>query len=1275
MHKRLVPLLTIIVLLLSFTPVFASQEASDRVPGLTFTEDFTDTALKDANNTTANWSVDEEALTLNWEKAQYGVFDAGLTGSDISSDVHETRAIALGDVDGDGDLDLVAGNWSQINRLYLNNGTVDPFSGVTGTNISSDMHYTTSLALGDMDGDGDLDLVAGNGSGHVNRLYLNNGTTDPFNGVMGTNISNDAHNTFSVALGDVDGDGDLDMLAGNWVNQINRLYLNNGTADPFNGVTGKDISSDANWTHAIALGDMDGDGDLDMLAGDYDQTNRLYLNNGTADPFNGVLGTDISSDTQATYSIVIGDVDGDGDLDMVAGNFDQTNRLYLNNGTANPFSGAVGSDVSADAHYVHFITLGDVDSDGDLDLIAGNILNQVNRMYLNNGSSDPFSGVSGTDISSDAHYTMYVALGDVDGDGDLDMVAGNDSQTNRLYKNDGTSNPFNGVTGTDISSDVHVTFSIALGDVDGDGDLDMVEGNANETNRLYLNNGTSDPFNGVTGMDISSDAHYTNSITLGDVDGDGDLDMLAGNYNSQTNRLYKNNGTADPFNGVIGTDISSDTNDTFSIALGDVDGDGDLDMLAGNQYQTNRLYLNNGTTDPFSGVTGTDISSDAHNTYSVALGDVDRDGDLDMLAGNYNNQTNRLYLNNGTADPFNGVTPTNVSSDAHNTLFITLGDVDGDGDLDMLAGNHGQTNRLYMNNGTADPFSGVTGTNISSDTYATFAIALGDVDGDGDLDMLAGNYNNQTNRMYKNNGTADPFGGVTGTAISSDAHWTTSIALGDVDGDGDLDLLAGNVVQTNRLYLNQRTASPFRRVISSDVSTDANATRSIALGDVDGDGDLDMLAGNTNNQTNRLYKNNGTADPFSGVMGTDISSDAHNTWPIVLGDVDGDGDLDMLAGNFNQTNRLYLNNGSTDPFDGVMGTNISSDAHSTTSIALGDVDGDGDLDMLVGNTNYQTNRLYKNNGSTDPFSGVIGTDISSDAHNTWSIVLGDVDGDGDLDVLAGNEWQTNRLYLNNGTTDPFFEVTGTNISNVANNTASIVLGDVDGDGDLDMLEGNYGTNYLYKNNGTADPFNGVTGTAISSDAQSTNYIVLGDVNGDGDLDLLTGNYPDQTSRLYLNNGTADPFNEVVGTNISSDGHKTWSIALGDVDGDGDLDLLAGNENQINRLYLQAENHHTGQGLATSLRVDTETSNIPWATLTATAELPINTNVTYYLSNNGGVKWFIVQPGVSFVFPTSGMDLRWKAELQSLSPILTPKINQIQIMMEDVYFNFLPMITR
>ena len=238
--------------------------------------------------------------------------------------------------------------------------------------------------------------------------------------------------------------------------------------------------------------------------------------------------------------------------------------------------------------------------------------------------------------------------------------------------------------------------------------------------------------------------------------------------------------------------------------------------------------------------------------------------------------------------------------------------------------------------------------------------------------------------------------------------------------------------------------------------------------------------------------------------------------------------------------------------------------------------------------------------------------------------------------------------------------TSTNIGSEADSTQTIALADVDSDGDLDLVAVNIAhTSKLYLNDGSGSF---APATNIGIETGSTYSIALVDVDGDGDLDLVAGNFGTNQYKLYLNDGSGSF--ATTGTNIGIETDATHAIALADVDGDGDLDLVAGNYGQTIKLYKHISYNVTANNVY-SIKVNDATTAIGAVTLTATATtntaITRHTSIDYYLTNNGGVKWHRVLSGVPFAFPQAGTDdIRWRAQLNSLSSTRSPALSKITL---------------
>ncbi len=336
--------------------------------------------------------------------------------------------------------------------------------------------------------------------------------------------------------------------------------------------------------------------------------------------------------------------------------------------------------------------------------------------------------------------------------------------------------------------------SIALGDINSDGDLDLITSGQDNGSLFRLNRYMN---KGDGSFSISTNIGpgvYYSSIALGDIDSDSDLDLIVTGWDGATRRLdrYMNNGDGS-FTGPISFGIGVNGS---SISLGDIDADGDLDLIVtGGSGAGSRLdrYMNNGD-GSFTGPISFGIGV---NSSSISLGDIDMDGDLDLIVAG----SGRLdrYINNSDG---NFIGPTNFGSGVGDYCSITLGDIDSDGDLDLIVAGSSRLDR-YINNGDGSFIGPISfGTGVSA-----CSIALGDIDSNGHLDLIVTGFDGITSRLdkYMNNGDGN-FTGPTNFGIDVN---NSSIALGDIDLDNDLDLIV-----TGRQWLGNRRLDRYRNIIS-----------------------------------------------------------------------------------------------------------------------------------------------------------------------------------------------------------------------------------------------------------------------------------------------------------------------------------------------------------------------------------------------------------------------------------------------------------------------------
>ena len=701
----------------------------------------------------------------------------------------------------------------------------------------------TTGAFADVDGDGDLDLFKktlwiNDGTGHFTSGHVDGGPNlDTLPGTPGNGGgAGDPEWGGCTKFADVDNDGDVDLLL------ATEVWLNDGTGTFTRGSWTWDSSAwscvDGNGDSincvdeiaTMAVGDVNSDGIVDLFlafgwrrsAGDEDWKGvEVQLGDGTGS-FNRAWH---SSQQLGAFGSALVDFTGDGVLDLFTMGKKQILWIGLGNGsfTAIPEDGGPsgkttepGGDMAAGAsNFLWF----DADGDGDMDLYLPAWY--ADSMWINDGTGQ-FSGAAADDMPSSflgEIQTSYATAGDLDGDGDTDIILDMWGAPNVWKAFGRNEDAWSTSPGGGFTAPLFGSKAVALGDIDGDGDLDIFIGNGRVTmgynamgvqkddkvlDELWVNDGNG-LFTLSSAFTKSDDHLDTAGASWGDANGDGHLDLFL----RPSMELWMNNGDL-TFTLATGPGAPGSNSGSW----GDADGDGDLDLCC-------PLMLNDGN--------GAFTASQAGPTNGASWGDADGDGDLDLCCP--------LMLNDGDGGFAAAVSLQEADIPNVDSFIAQWVDVDNDGDLDIPG---------WVNDGTG------------TFTAATVLAATG-------TDCTADDACDHSDRILRAYFSWDTgrFGDPNAISDQIDPREYDWYALGDINHDGFVDIYLFDCRQSNHVYLNNG-AGLFILDAENTLIGSSSDTMGAAFGDLNGDGSLDMVIadmGSAAPASNKMW--------LSGVCGND----------------------------------------------------------------------------------------------------------------------------------------------------------------------------------------------------------------------------------------------------------------------------------------------------------------------------------------------------------------------------------------------------------------------
>ena len=1050
-----------------------------------------------------------------------------------------TAAVVVADFNNDHILDIASNSYTDIMVLIgLGDGTFGS-AATFPTGSNSNIQY---MAATDLNNDNRMDIVITDLG--YNTLGVLLGNSDGTFATITSYTTGTGSLPYWVTLSDINGDNHTDMICANQGTGTIGIFMGNG-----NGTFATMITV-ALYTgygpEAVAVGDINNDGQLDLAVA----CSAAYIfillgsNNGGTFTLVSYYFTGVNF---GTFSIALAYFNNDTHLDIVAANPHAHNvSVLLGNGDGSFATQTLYSTGSTSMPLYAIVS--DFNNDNISDIVVSDYGRSAVVILYGDGTGN--FPLSQTYSSGTATQPFGIAVADLDNTKQLEIIVGLIGTGAIAVLTPYYAAEFI-INTTYATGSVPQPYSVAVGDFNNDKRPDIVVANSGNGSLGILFNLGNDMFTAELTYLIGLNS-YPQYVITNDINKDNQLDIISANTQADSISIIMGYG-----NGTFGeqTVVSLGSGShPYAVVSADLNNDTWLDFVTANDGTNNIDIFFHFNYTIF--VTGNTY----YTTYSagpigIATDDFNHDGNLDVVTSFY--WTAQIGIIFGSGD--GTFTPMITYSLDPNSLpwDIAVGDFDKDGLKDIVVAQSSANNICILLG-----FTNATVLNVikysTGNSSTPVSVTINDLNADGNLDIVVANQGSGSIGVllgYGNGTFSDPTMYSTGTGSSP-----SSVTVGDFNNDGRLDIAVANRDANNiGILLGYGNGTFGNQVIFPTGSVALpSATVWVAVGDFNDDNRLDIATANSYSSNVGILFGNGNGT-FATMI---IYSTGVGTIPkcIKIGDFNNDNISDIAVINSGTSTFFILFGfgGGNFLFGLTQQTGVLGYQVAPYEVAIGDFNKDGRLDLAITNNVGSYVSIFLALDS-QPYGGAAPYPTGDGSTQPRSIAIGDLNNDGWLDIIVAN-YGTSNVGVVLGSGYGIFLVPTTYSTGINTAPYFVAAADINNDHQLDIVVSNSNTNNIVILFGNGTGMLSMGQTYTTGDHSHPYTLIIGDLNNDKNLDITVAN--SGISNIYLLYGNG---NGTFGNSTSYDlgyNHLPYSIAMTDLNQDNWMDIVVANYGTI-----------------------------------------------------------------------------------------------------------------